>query len=84
MQTNFFYEGLNLMTLGMGFVFIFLVFLVWAVTVMSNLLAKWFPEQEPQPVTKRAPQTPSAQQDAQLVAVMAAAIHHKKIQQNSL
>ncbi len=84
MQTNLFSEGLNLMTLGMGFVFIFLVFLVWAVTVMSNLLTRWFPQQELKPAKKSAPKTTSAQQDTQLVAVMAAAIHHKRIQQNSL
>lgn len=85
MQTDLFSEGVNLMTLGMGFVFSFLVFLVWAVTFMSNLLTRWFPEQEPQPVAKRATQTPSSQQqDAELVAVMAAAIHHKRIQQNTL
>lgn len=84
MQSNLFSEGLNLMTLGMGFVFIFLVFLVFAVTAMSNLIARWFPEPEPKPATKSVTPPPSAQQDNQLVAVLAAAIHHKRIQQNSL
>ncbi len=84
MQSNLFSEGLNLMTLGMGFVFIFLVFLVFAVTAMSNLIARWFPHVEPTPATSTATPPTSAQQDNQLVAVLAAAVHHKRIQQNSL
>ncbi|MFB9133842.1 OadG family protein [Vibrio olivae] len=84
MQSNLFSEGLNLMTLGMGFVFIFLVFLVFAVTAMSNLIARWFPHVEPTSATSTATPPTSAQQDNQLVAVLAAAVHHKRIQQNSL
>ncbi|WP_319534956.1 OadG family transporter subunit [uncultured Vibrio sp.] len=84
MQSNLFSEGLNLMTLGMGFVFIFLVFLVFAVNAMSKLIARWFPEPEAKPATKTVTPPPSVQQDNQLVAVLAAAVHHKRIQQNSL
>ncbi len=82
MQVNLFSEGLNLLFLGMGFVFIFLVFLVFAVRAMSNLLTRWFPE--PPPVTATPKPAAPHNNDNQVVAVITAAIHHRKIQQNSL
>lgn len=47
MEVNLFAEGLNLMTLGMGFVFIFLVFLVFAVKTMSHVLGRFHVEPTP-------------------------------------
>ncbi|CAH0530852.1 oxaloacetate decarboxylase gamma chain [Allocatenococcus thiocycli] len=80
MEVNLFTEGLNLMTLGMGFVFTFLVFLVFAVKAMSNFLVRFETTTSPQP--KNVAPTPKT--DHHLVAVIAAAIHHKKVQQRSL
>ncbi|MDN4732356.1 OadG family transporter subunit [Vibrio parahaemolyticus] len=51
MEVNLFAEGLNLMTLGMGFVFTFLVFLVFAVKAMSRFLGRF--HVEPTPLRKR-------------------------------
>ncbi len=82
MQVNLFSEGLNLMCLGMGFVFIFLVFLVFAVQAMSALLTRCFPAPAP---LNAAPKSPAgAHSDEQLVAVIAAALHHQKIHPHSL
>ncbi|EHH2456186.1 OadG family protein [Vibrio parahaemolyticus] len=83
MEVNLFAEGLNLMTLGMGFVFIFLVFLVFAVKTMSRLLGRFHVEPTPPPQKKVCAAKPS-NNDNQLVAVIAAAIHHQKIKQSSL
>ncbi|MCD9496588.1 OadG family protein [Photobacterium carnosum] len=80
MEQSLFLEGLNLLMLGMGFVFIFLIFLVFATTVMSNLLIKLAPEPA-RKSKKRASQAPVERaNDNELVAVMAAAIHHKSLQ----
>ncbi|HCE3685955.1 TPA: OadG family protein [Vibrio parahaemolyticus] len=83
MEVNLFAEGLNLMTLGMGFVFIFLVFLVFSVKTMSHFLGRFHVEPTPPPQKKVCTAKPS-NDDNQLVAVIAAAIHHQKIKQSSL
>ncbi|UXI02388.1 OadG family protein [Photobacterium sp. TY1-4] len=82
MEQHLFAEGLNLLMLGMGFVMVFLVFLIFATTMLSQAVARFAPPPViPKP--KRTPQPASAQTNEQLVAVMAAAIHHKKITQSS-
>ncbi|MGR5360203.1 OadG family protein [Vibrio mediterranei] len=83
MEVNLFAEGLNLMTLGMGFVFTFLVFLVFAVKTMSRFLGRFHIEPTPAPHKKACTTKPSSNDD-QLVAVITAAIHHQKIKQSSL
>lgn len=85
MEVNLFEEGINLMTLGMGFVFIFLLFLVFAVTAMSRLLTSCTSADSTSPPkqiinpTVIAPVIETDSND-QLIAVMVAAIHHKIIQ----
>ncbi|MCW8884145.1 MAG: OadG family transporter subunit [Motiliproteus sp.] len=78
-------EGFTLMLAGMGFVFVFLTLLVYATTAMSKLVNKYIPEAQPAaaaPAPSAAP-APLAQDQAQLTAVIAAAIkqyraNHKK------
>lgn len=74
-------EGVNLMLLGMGAVFGFLVLLVFTTSAMSALVSKYFPEPEPVLPTPLAPPTnpqpPQAEND-QLMAVIAAAIHRHR------
>jgi oxaloacetate decarboxylase gamma subunit len=70
-------EGVELMLLGMGFVFAFLVLLIGAIRVMSRLIERFAPA-APQPVAARAarPQpVPAATPDAELLAAIQAAIH---------
>ena len=74
-------DAINLMIVGMGFVFVFLTILVFATTFMSKMILKYVPAPEPKapaasPITK-------ASDDAQLLAVLSAAVSkyrsdHKK------
>ncbi len=77
-STNLISEGLTLLVFGMGFVFVFLTLLVGATSAMSKVVGKYIPD--PAPVFKRpatpAPSAaaPAAQDNAQLVAVLTAAV----------
>lgn len=44
MQNQLFAEGINLMLMGMGVVFVFLAVLVIATSMMSGLIQRYFPE----------------------------------------
>lgn len=83
-QTSLFFEGVNLMVLGMGFVFIFLVFLIFATNLMSKSVTRFAPLPiVPVKKSKSKPTTKTALQDEQLLAVLSAAIHHHQIQQQT-
>lgn len=75
-------EGVTLMLLGMGFVFSFLVVLIFATTAMSKVVVKFFPE--PEPVTP-APVAPTPTSgggvDPQLLAVLKAAVKEHRSRQ---
>jgi oxaloacetate decarboxylase gamma subunit len=77
MNEGLFSEGIVLMCLGMGFVFIFLVFLVGATTILSNISAKFEKPVFIQP--KKTKSKMNNSNDDELVAVMATAIHHHKL-----
>ncbi|MGI0119988.1 OadG family protein [Zooshikella sp. RANM57] len=67
-------EGLYLMLLGMGFVFVFLTLLVYATELMSIIVQKYFPEKLiPTKLAKTGP-VPAETEDTQLIAVISAAI----------
>lgn len=66
-------DGLVLMLIGMGSVFVFLGLLVWMMTLAASFFQKyshWFPEQKTE--TKPA----VIQDDTAQIAVMIAAIRH--------
>jgi oxaloacetate decarboxylase gamma subunit len=71
-------QGVELMLYGMGTVVLFLAVLVVATGAMSRLLARYLPEAEP--VTTPPPQRTAraAQPDAELVAVITAAVHRHR------
>lgn len=72
-------DGLGLMAFGMGTVFVFLILLIFATTIMSNLVLKFFPEVEPAPAkTKKAP---AQGVDPQLLKVLAAAVKEHRSRQ---
>jgi len=65
-------QAIDLMIAGMGFVFVFLVVLIGATTLMSKLAIKLEP---PAPVVPAAPATtPAPMNDPRLMAVITAAV----------
>lgn len=76
MQASIIDQGLELMLYGMGTVVVFLALLVVATTAMSSFVQRYFPEPEPEVPAPRKPAAPAG--DAQLVAVISAAIHQHR------
>ncbi len=72
-------EGFYLMVFGMGFVYMFLIILVYAVKLMSYLVIRFTPE----PVVETKPAVtseiaPQSAENEHLKVVLAAAIHHHR------
>ncbi len=69
-------DGLALMALGMGVVFVFLTILVISVTLMSKLIGRFEPAPVVAETSKPSPQlaAPSGQND-EMMAVISAAVH---------
>lgn len=79
-QSSLLAEGTNLLMLGMGFVFVFLVFLVFATTLMSKIVTRFSPPPAPKAAKKTV--APKSANDDQLIAVLAAVAHHHKVSTN--
>jgi oxaloacetate decarboxylase gamma subunit len=69
--TDLMMTGVELMLLGMGIVFGFLILLVFTLKVMSWLAGRYLPQETPSPVSAAA--QPGAA-DATLIAVISAAV----------
>lgn len=74
-------EGINLMVFGMGFVFLFLVVLVWVTSLMSRVVTKLLPEEPPVEKTKAVKKAaPSESVPEDVVAAIALAIRqHRQV-----
>ena len=69
-------DGLALMALGMGVVFVFLTILVISVTLMSKLIDRFQPAPVAAPAGRKSGKTPASQgQNDEVVAVISAAVH---------
>ena len=69
-------EGLGLMALGMGFVFVFLGVLVFSLTLMSGVITRFQPASAPvAPRGNSKPKASPASQDDETLAVISAAVH---------
>lgn len=66
-------DGIGLLVLGMGTVFVFLTILIFATGIMSRLLTRFAPEPVVVPAVKAA-QTKSQSADPQLLKVLSAAV----------
>ncbi len=69
-------EGVKLMVLGMGTVFVFLMLLVVAMTGMSRLARILGSEETPVIPAAQTPMGSASQEDKELVAVISAAVRH--------
>ena len=67
-------EGVKLMLLGMGTVFVFLMLLVVAMTGMSRLARVLGPEDTPAVASAHTAAAPGSREDRELLAVISAAI----------
>ncbi|MCV6615226.1 MAG: OadG family protein [Cellvibrionaceae bacterium] len=74
MSASIMQQGTDLMLFGMGTVFVFLTLLVIAVTIMSALIQKYFPEApEPDVSPGHAPPANTVQ-DPKVIAIIKAAL----------
>ncbi|QLD33677.1 oxaloacetate decarboxylase subunit gamma [Mannheimia varigena] len=84
-NAELFGEGLNLMFAGMGFVMFFLLALIYAITCLSTLINRYFPEPIPTPPMPKAVPPAPADDLERLRPVIAAAIaHHRRVQGQNL
>ncbi|WP_151702817.1 OadG family protein [Nitrincola alkalilacustris] len=75
-------EGLTLMAFGMGFVVVFLTLLIIVTMFMSWLVVRFEPAPVIKPVKAKTAPAQAASSDAQLTAVMTAAIHKYRSRRN--
>ena len=66
MQGGLIGQGIELMFVGMGTVFVFLTLLVIATTLMSRIVLAWFPEGE------------DGEAEEELIAAATAAVQHHR------
>lgn len=75
MQNELIAQGLSLMSLGMGVVFVFLTLLVLATGAMSKMITHYFPDPLPLTSTSSPPApSDSSQTDPRILAAIKAAI----------
>ena len=83
-STNLVLEGVELMLLGMGAVFSFLILLVCCTSLMSVILSRYFPEAAPAPKpVRKKPSAAPASVDPDVVAAIGAAIKQHRARQLS-
>jgi oxaloacetate decarboxylase gamma subunit len=71
-------SGVQLMFIGMGIVYMFLALLVWVIGMTSKLLHRYSPEPPAHLPSPATPQGAGTEGDAELVAVIAAAIRRHR------
>lgn len=80
-KTELVLQGINLMLVGMGFVITFLFVLIFAITLISKVVTRYFPEASPTVAEKPAQPAPAVNDIELLKPVIAAAIAHHRRQQ---
>ncbi|AGI33583.1 TPA: oxaloacetate decarboxylase subunit gamma [Mannheimia haemolytica] len=74
-----FAEGINLMVAGMGFVMLFLLVLIYAISFISKIINQYFPEPVSIPASKTVPQSPPDDLERLRPVIAAAIAHHRRI-----
>lgn len=82
-MNNLISDGIGLMLLGMGFVYVFLCVLIVATGYMSKIINRYFPEPvsipKSAPKNAAAPTSTASNTDPKIAAAIVAAIHeHRK------
>ncbi|WP_250657642.1 OadG family protein [Alkalimarinus coralli] len=67
-------QAFELMAVGMGFVFVFLIVLIGATTIMSKLAMKLEPPAPEVPLAPAQPQPATPMNDPRLMAIISAAV----------
>ena len=65
-------SGLKLLVFGMGWVYVFLVVMIFAINLMSVVLKPWIARFEPEPKTERKTAAPAADESGLIAAAVAA------------
>jgi oxaloacetate decarboxylase gamma subunit len=73
-ETNLIVEGFKFMGLGMGTVFLFLIIMIFSMTIMSKVLNRFFPEVQPDLGSRPSPK----QDNKKSIAAITAAIKHHR------
>ncbi len=79
MNIELLYDGLFVMAIGMGMVFLFLVIMIFAMKLMSfcmRILNKYFPEEIPE---TNVPRAKKSSNDEEIALAIACAIHQAKV-----
>ena len=74
-DTQLLQDGLTLMGVGMGFVFVFLTVLVLLTTLMSLVVGRLAPKPAAPTAADRPAASPARSDDAELMAVIGTAVH---------
>lgn len=75
-STELVMEGVDLMVMGLGTVFIFLIMLVGCISLMSLLVARFLPEEMPTTAVSRQKAAPIV--DPETLAVITAAVRQHR------
>lgn len=80
-NAELFGEGINLMLSGMGFVLIFLLVLIYAISFISTIINRYFPEPTQPQIPKTSSQPPSDDLEHLRPIIVAAIAHHRKVRE---
>lgn len=73
-------EGLTLMLVGISFVMFFLFILILAISFMSKIVNRYFPEPIAQPANSPSISTEDNDLERLRPAIIAAVVHHRRLQ----
>ena len=82
-STDLLMEGVDLMVLGLGSVFILLILLIGCISLMSRLVARFLPEVPSAVAPRRTAPAPAMSVDSETLAVISAAVRQHRARRAS-